>query len=55
MTNAYRRYQLTAGVYDSAALHGDTAKPRPSIMLSTCWTMGEKCEKNREREGGEGG
>lgn len=34
------------GVFDSATLHRDTAKPRPSIILST-WTIEEKCGKNR--------
>lgn len=41
------------GVYDSATLHRDAAKPCPSIMLSTCCTKEVKCEKNRE-EGREG-
>lgn len=38
----------------SPALHRDTAEPRPSIMLSTCRTMEEKCEKNRGEERGRG-
>lgn len=52
MTNAYRPYQLTAGC--TMVLHTDRAEPCPSIMLSTCWTMEEKCEKNRGEGWGEG-
>lgn len=32
---------------------GMQPRPRPSIMLSTCWTIEEKCEKSTVR--GKGG
>lgn len=43
------------GVYDGSTLHRDTAKPCLSIMLSSCWTIEDKCEKNwEERRKGRG-
>lgn len=53
MTNAYRVYQLTAGCTIALLCTGTQPRPHPSIMLSTCWTIEEKCEKSTVR--GKGG
>lgn len=45
---SWRVLKTDSGVYDGTAMHTDSQpKGYSSIMLSTCWTIEEKCEWSR--------